>query len=57
MFRFKRIVDADSRTVAVYGALSAVKASAHYFYPQDNDKYAKTTTLSFRLARAAAMLL
>jgi len=46
----------DTRTVAVYGALSAVKASARYFYPQDNDKYAKTTTLSFTLVHAATVL-
>ena len=46
---------ADTRSVAVYAALSAVKASSHYFYPQDGDKYAKTTTLSFTLLHPATV--
>ena len=46
---------ADTRSVAVYAALSAVKASSRYFYPQDGDKYAKTTTLSFTLLHTATV--
>lgn len=40
---------------AVYSALSAVAASARYFYPQDGDVYAKSTTFSFKLARPATV--
>ena len=41
--------------VAVYGALSKIGASSHYFYPQDNDAYAKTTTFTFTLRRPASV--
>ena len=41
--------------VAVYGSLSRVTVSAHYFFPQDNDAYAKTTRFSFSLARPATV--
>ena len=39
------------RTVNVVAALRSVKASAAVFYPQDLDSMARTTTLSFILAR------
>ena len=44
-----------SDDVAVYGALSKIGVSAHYFYPQDNDAYAKTTTFTFTLLRPATV--
>jgi flagellar hook assembly protein FlgD len=42
-------------SVAVYGALSKVAVSNHYFYPQDADAYAKTVAFSFHLARTASV--
>jgi len=41
----------SERTVNVVAALRSVTTSAAVFYPQDLDAYAKTTTLSFTLAR------
>jgi flagellar hook assembly protein FlgD len=43
------------RKVAVYGALSAVSTSVGQFYPQDGDRFAATTDLSFSLARTATV--
>ena len=40
-----------SRPVRVVRFLSAVKSSVKVFYPQDNDAYAKTTTLSFAVSK------
>ncbi|MBA2719214.1 MAG: hypothetical protein H0U52_08265 [Chloroflexi bacterium] len=40
-----------SRPVRVIRFLSAVKSSVKVFYPQDNDAYAKTATLSFAVSK------
>jgi flagellar hook assembly protein FlgD len=45
----------EYREVAVFAALSAVRASKTWFYPQDNDRLARYTTLSFKLARPATV--
>jgi flagellar hook assembly protein FlgD len=42
---------AVDRTVALVGALRAVTSSRTIFFPQDNDKLASSTKLSFVLAR------
>jgi flagellar hook assembly protein FlgD len=44
---------AVTREVIVYTALKSVKASSIYFYPQDADTLAKTSSLSFSLTKAA----
>jgi flagellar hook assembly protein FlgD len=46
---------AQERTVAVFTALSAVVGSPPRFYPQDLDRFAPTTTLSFTLARTVTV--
>lgn len=43
------------RDVAVYSSLTNVKTSATWFYPQDNDRLARSTVLSFTLARPATV--
>ena len=43
----------ETRTVAVYGALSRARTSNAIFFPQDADGLAARVTLSFDLARAA----
>jgi flagellar hook assembly protein FlgD len=45
----------QTRTVAVYGSLGFVTASRSLFFPQDGDRYAPTTTFSFRLASPATV--
>ena len=45
----------ETRTVAVYGALSRVRTSNAIFYPQDGDSLGARVTLSFDLARAATV--
>ena len=45
----------QERKVAVYGALSAVSTSVGQFYPQDGDRFAPSTDLSFSLARTATV--
>jgi flagellar hook assembly protein FlgD len=40
-----------SRPVRVIRFLSAVKSSAKVFYPQDNDRFAPTTSLSFAVSK------
>ena len=42
-----------TRPVRVVGFLSAVRTSLKVFYPQDADRFAPTTVLSFSLARPA----
>ena len=42
-----------TRDVRVIGFLSAVRSSVRTFYPQDADRFAKTTVLSFSLAKPA----
>jgi flagellar hook assembly protein FlgD len=44
-----------TRDVRVIGFLSAVRSSVRAFYPQDGDRFAKTTVLSFSLARPATV--
>jgi flagellar hook assembly protein FlgD len=44
-----------TRTVDVYGALKGPKSSVSIFYPQDNDKYAKSVTFSFTLLSPATV--
>jgi flagellar hook assembly protein FlgD len=44
-----------SRTVRVVTLLGFVANATKVFYPQDLDRFAKTTTLSFRLARPATV--
>jgi flagellar hook assembly protein FlgD len=46
---------AETRTVAVYGALSHAGTSNAIFFPQDADNLAARVTLSFDLARAATV--
>lgn len=41
--------------VAVYSSLKSVKAAPTVFYPQDADRYAKSTRLSFVLTEAATV--
>jgi flagellar hook assembly protein FlgD len=43
------------RTVRVATQLGFVTTSKTLFYPQDNDRFAKTTTLGFRLAHPATV--
>jgi flagellar hook assembly protein FlgD len=43
------------RSVAVYGALANVRSSVTWFYPQDKDRLATHTVLSFTLARPATV--
>jgi flagellar hook assembly protein FlgD len=45
----------EYRQVAVFAALTAVKSSKTWFYPQDNDRLAKYTTLSFTLRSPATV--
>ena len=44
-----------TRVVRVIGFLSAVKASAKVFYPQDGDRLAPTVSLSFAVARPSTV--
>jgi flagellar hook assembly protein FlgD len=44
-----------TRDVRVIGFLSAVRSSVRAFYPQDADRFATTTVLSFSLARPATV--
>ena len=44
-----------SRAVRVIGFLRAVGTSVRVFYPQDADRFAATTVLSFRLAKPATV--
>ena len=44
-----------SRAVRAIGFLSAVRSSVRAFYPQDGDRFAPTTTLSFSLTTAATV--
>ena len=44
-----------SRPVRVIGFLRAVRTSARVFYPQDSDRFAATTVLSFSLAKPATV--
>jgi flagellar hook assembly protein FlgD len=44
-----------TRDVRVIGFLSAVRSSVRAFYPQDGDRFAATTVLSFSLARPATV--
>jgi flagellar hook assembly protein FlgD len=43
------------RDVTVVRFLSAVRSSAKVFFPQDGDRFARTTSLSFSLARPATV--
>ncbi len=45
----------EPRTVAVYGAVGWAASSKTVFYPQDLDRYAKTTRFSFVLASDATV--
>lgn len=44
-----------TRVVRVIGLLSAVKTSAKVFYPQDGDRFARTVSLSFAVARPSSV--
>jgi flagellar hook assembly protein FlgD len=44
-----------TRPVRVIDLLSAVRSSVRSFYPQDGDRFAPTTTLSFTIARPATV--
>ena len=44
---------AQTRQVVVYTALKSVKSSHPYFYPQDLDTLAKSSSLTFTLTKAA----
>ncbi len=44
-----------TRDVRVIGFLSAVRSSVRAFYPQDADRFAATTVLSFSLAKPATV--
>jgi flagellar hook assembly protein FlgD len=45
----------QARSVNVYGAAGFVASSTARFYPQDGDRLARKTTLSFRLLRGATV--
>ena len=46
---------AASRPILVVGLLGYLASSTRVFFPQDNDRFGKTTTLSFRLSRPATV--
>ena len=45
----------QTQAVAVYGALGFVRTSRSLFFPQDGDRLAPTTSLSFVLASPASV--